>query len=332
MLGLLCGRSVATTSANCVLQPAANFRQIDVRNKIKFERQVWRTTDNSVLAFTSPLNINTDGASMSYPALHNYPTLTDLPPRFNIVCNGVTLTLPNGRKISHRDKGGCDRINWEVIRMGTKPDAWVRSATDSRINWIAIETYDASGVIKPCVNGNYYVSTTSSFARPKRADGREWEKCDQRKWLDANEIPAIVIPEKSLFISKYDVRSGDAVVLFAPASGEHAERIVFAIVGDTGPADKLGEATLAAHAALLGGIRLDPSRFGKVKVTEAVSAYAFKGSVVSLVFPRSHPLDGIHDSAALNADREKLMLANTLGGGNLDAGIDILRICSEVLK
>lgn len=86
-------------------------------------------------------------------------------------------------------------------------------------------------------NGYFISSTTlEADARP-RADG-----CAPNRYLDAEMVPFVVLPKGGFG----KVQIGDiAIVRFK-------DRVVYAIVGDAGPATKLGEGSIALNAKLLG--------------------------------------------------------------------------------
>lgn len=294
-------------------------------------RRIWKSADGSVLAFRSPLAVNTDGNAKSYVALHKFPSMSNLPARFNVICNGVSVTPSGGSKVSAQTTGGCDIINRVVVQMGTKAAPWVKGSADPLIDWYAIATTRDGSVVRPCMSGDHYVSMTSAASRPRRADSGPWGPCDQARWLDAATIPAIVIPKQSRFLSDHQVDSGDAVVLYMPPAAGAPERFAYAIVGDLGPANKLGEATLAAHAQLRGVPVLDPESIKTKAVVKEIARFAAKGAIVSVVLPRTRPSDAILDNADANASRAQSAFATRFGNGQIEAAKARLRNCEDSL-
>ena len=113
-------------------------------------------------------------------------------------------------------------------------------------NWWGIAT-DSSGT--PYVQGShpagsaapypgFYVSTTSL------EDGA-FPTYDVRRYTNAVKVSFIVLPEGS-FMSKVGARLGDACFVYSEITGRHG----FAILADTGPADQIGEGSVALHLAL----------------------------------------------------------------------------------
>ncbi|MFJ8193972.1 glycoside hydrolase family 75 protein [Streptomyces sp. NPDC096094] len=95
-----------------------------------------------------------------------------------------------------------------------------------------------------------------------RSDGRP---------LDAERLPYVVVPEPSGIWDhrESDVRGGSVAALV------HGDRVRYAVVGDVGPRDLIGEASYAAAESL--GIPADPHGGG---VASGVTYIVFKGSEV----------------------------------------------------
>jgi hypothetical protein len=86
-------------------------------------------------------------------------------------------------------------------------------------------------------NGYFISSTTLENNSTPRADG-----CAPNRYLDAEVVPFVVLPKGGFG----KVQIGDiAIVRFK-------DRVVYAVVGDAGPATKLGEGSIALNAKLLG--------------------------------------------------------------------------------
>jgi Fungal chitosanase of glycosyl hydrolase group 75 len=84
----------------------------------------------------------------------------------------------------------------------------------------------------------YFISSTTLEANAKpRADG-----CAPNRYLDSEVVPFIVLPKGGFG----KVQVGDIAVV------RYKDRLVYAVVGDAGPATKLGEGSIALNAKLLG--------------------------------------------------------------------------------
>jgi hypothetical protein len=86
-------------------------------------------------------------------------------------------------------------------------------------------------------NGYFISSTTLENNSATRQDG-----CAPHRYLDAENVPFIVLPKGGFG----RVRIGDIAIVW------HKDKVVYAIVGDAGPATKLGEGSIALNAMLLG--------------------------------------------------------------------------------
>jgi hypothetical protein len=84
----------------------------------------------------------------------------------------------------------------------------------------------------------YFISSTTLEANTKpRPDG-----CAPTRYLDAEVVPFVVLPKGGFG----KVQIGDVAIV------RFRDRVVYAIVGDAGPATKLGEGSIALNAMLLG--------------------------------------------------------------------------------
>jgi hypothetical protein len=86
-------------------------------------------------------------------------------------------------------------------------------------------------------NGYFISSTTLEAKTTPRADG-----CAPNRYLDSEIVPFVVLPKGGFG----KVRIGDVAVV------RYKDRVVYAVVGDAGPATKLGEGSIALNAQLLG--------------------------------------------------------------------------------
>jgi len=86
-------------------------------------------------------------------------------------------------------------------------------------------------------NGYFISATTLENETPLRADG-----CAPHRYLDAERVPFIVLPKGGFG----QVKVGDIAIVL------RKDKLVYAVVGDGGPATKLGEASIALNAMLLG--------------------------------------------------------------------------------
>jgi len=189
---------------------------------------VWTDPQGNLL-FIERLNVNTDGTRRSYSVEDFWGEHNAL----NNLCNAMS--------------DACKKMNKEQLRarrIATQEAArngWPKEQLkQTRLSPHIIPMPDG----KPCpaVDG-YLVSATALHAKDVQ------KPCELSNYVDALTVPAIVIPkgDKSQF-AKAGARVGDLVTA-VPLS---ATRAVHGVIGDTGPQDKLGEASLAMNGALLG--------------------------------------------------------------------------------
>ena len=100
---------------------------------------------------------------------------------------------------------------------------------------------------KPCAPVNGFLVSATTLHDPNIQD-----PCDISSYVDALQVAAVVLPKNptnSLSgFSQRNAKVGDLVVALLPGS----DSPVFAVVGDLGPSNRLGEGTVALAAKLLG--------------------------------------------------------------------------------
>ena len=134
--------------------------------------------------------------------------------------------------------------------------------TEDVVFWKADMDIDCDGRPGPRCNGR----TDPSFA-----DTTAFQQSDGR-YLDAERLPFIVVPMASSIWNYRDhgIRGGSVAAVI------YKDRVQYAVVGDTGPHDIIGEASYASAAAL--GINPDPHGGG---TASGVTYIVFKNSKVS---------------------------------------------------
>lgn len=128
--------------------------------------------------------------------------------------------------------------NWQKVCQ----EAWSTALKSSVYSNVDIFGFEKDEHGKPVVQGagdplpgEAYVSTTSMpvAGTPDRT---------QRHYVDANEIPYIVLTQD--FAKAHHIALGDVAVVYRPRNG----RIAYGVFADTGPA--LGEASIKLHQDL----------------------------------------------------------------------------------
>ena len=180
--------------------------------------------------------------------------------------SGMTIDADGAPNAYHPDNTGLD----DLANAGT-PGRWEGLAKD------------ADG--EPYIQGpndpfpGYYVSATALADRSKPAN-------DPTRYVDASRIPFVVLPGG--MARQLGARPGDFAVVFNQRNG----RFSYAIFGDIGPYDRIGEGSMALAENL--GIRSDARNGGA------------RRGIVYLVFPGSgngRP----RTSEEINAEGQKLV-------------------------
>lgn len=195
------------------------------------------------LFFEADLDVNTDGSSRSYHphdprgssvALNNIANAIEK--IFDAAGNDVTCSPRNGacfqRFIS----------TFEAARDSDwAPLGHPRITTGGMIPWKM-----QGGRLKPCLipsgpHAGFFVSQTSLFV------DRNKPECDQARYLDSLTFNAIVLPKNTAWASQDKVLAeGDLVAVRNPLNGY----VAFAVVGDRGSPNKIGEGTIRLAAEL----------------------------------------------------------------------------------
>ena len=183
-----------------------------------------RSGSSAPLAFVNELKVNTDGTRISYKV--------DDPRALNGAINDIRNALHKGFTVADFER--VARNNWEPL-----DETWrVLSAK-------VIEKDAKTG--KPCVTADKYLVSKTAEVGAAGAWGREGD-CDQNKWLDALTIPALVLPASSEFQSGKALNRNFVVAMTL----SEPRRFAYGIVGDTGPEDDLGEASVEMNRILNG--------------------------------------------------------------------------------
>jgi hypothetical protein len=181
---------------------------------------------------------------------------------------GMTIDADGAPNAYHPDNIGLD----DLSNAGS-PGSWYGLAKD------------ADG--EPFVQGpedpfpGYYVSATALTDRTKAVN-------DPARYVDASRIPFIVLP--GALARQVGARPGDFAVVLNQRNGQWS----YAIFGDVGPSDRIGEGSVALAENL--GIRSDARNGGA------------RRGILFIVFPgsgngRPRPIEEI------NSEAEKLLVA-----------------------
>lgn len=208
--------------------------------------------------------------------------------------SGMTIDADGAPNAYHPDNTGLD----DLANAGT-PGRWEGLAKDP---------YG-----EPYIQGpddpypGYYISSTALADRSKAAN-------DPTRYVDASKIPFIVLPGG--MARQLGARPGDFAAVFNQRNGKSS----YAIFGDVGPFDRIGEGSIALAENL--GIRSDarnggarrgivylvfpgsgngrPRTIDEIDAEGAKLLQAWEGSVVSVVCADSRPAPQTEEKPAGN--------------------------------
>lgn len=213
------------------------------------------------LLFITTLKVNTDGTKISYH--QDDPTGRRCATNPNATPCAIN-NVANAFRDHHRPVS-----EFEALRDAGYP----LPATWQLLNPNIIEKDRNSG--KPCISPDgYLVSMTADVAVPGGFN-RQGD-CDQSKWIDALTVPALVIPGESRFLA-LGVTKRSTAIAFSPSA---TKRVVPGIVGDVGPSNEIGEATVAMNRKLNGLAETDQPKHRQ----DAINRFQ-AGTTALLVFP-----------------------------------------------
>ena len=232
--------------------------------------RVWADQTNSSLFFAEALNVNTDGTRRSYSVTDFWGTdnaINNLCNAMKDACAGLTSDGLRQRRILTQQAFAA---GWPVDKL-----------QQTKISPDIIPFKNG----KPCAPVNGFLVSATTLHEPNVQD-----PCDISKYVDALEVAAIVLPKNppnSLSgFSQRNAKIGDLVVALMPGSNNP----VFAVVGDLGPSNRLGEGTVALAGKLLGKTA-PPKNYNEIR---GRAEFAGRGWTVPralvLVFPGTRDL------------------------------------------
>lgn len=194
--------------------------------------------------YRANMDVNTDGSPISY---HPNDPYGKGPAINNIVNAMYSATDKNGNRISCGPKSGACYEQWVSAFRGAKANKFhpkklprvsfksiIASKFDPKLGWAV-----------PCENigpyQGYFISQTSANLDTKKG------YCDQDRYLDSVAVNANVIPLGTRWSSQGIVTDNfDLVVVRDVTTG----KVAFAVNGDKGPFDTIGEGSVRLTAEL----------------------------------------------------------------------------------
>jgi len=264
-----CGLSVATIAALSLFALHAHAEDCHVTEAFSVGGKKVFNIGDGALAFASGFAVDMDGAPNAYHRLGRVEGKA-----LDTLCNAGRAWPGDGRPPYHGSaKGRCGEFLQDVA--AAEAAGWTGPTT---IEWYGLATKDKKLRV-PYVQQSgptkgFYVSTTALQDPENFPDAG-----DVRRYLDARTVPFIVVPKGSPFIRKGEAGLRDLVVSYNPRN----HKVSYGVVGDLGPADMLGEVSIAYANALREGAgpmpvdRMTHETVGGLAISQPVVTVVFRG-------------------------------------------------------
>jgi hypothetical protein len=200
------------------------------------------SSQRKIILFQTNLRVNTDGSPLSYHPQDPRGRTKAL----NNICNGIAV------RRSGENKNLCFSAFGEAIRVFER---WRDSNFQTvppgfSITWQNVfASVKENGKDVPCVfqTGEFkgYFGSLTALKNDLTTNKGE---CDINDQLNPMAVPALVLAGGQHPVKEFGAKVGDLLVAFNPRT----QLFTTAIIGDTGPADNLGEGSVSLNMKLLG--------------------------------------------------------------------------------
>ena len=199
-------------------------------------------SDRKIILFQTNLRVNTDGSPLSYHPQDPRGKTKAL----NNICNGIAV-----RRVGS-DSNLCFTAFGDAIRVFEKfRDSNFQTVPQGfRITWNKVlATVQENGKDVPCVfkSGEFkgYFGSLTALRNGLTTNRGE---CDVNDQVNPMTVPALVLAGGQHPVKAFGAQVGDLLIAFNPRT----QLFTAAIIGDTGPADNLGEGSVSLNMKLLG--------------------------------------------------------------------------------
>jgi hypothetical protein len=213
-----------------------------------------KPSGEKLILFKTNLAVNTDGIPISY---HPYDLRGDSIALNSILngifvyrnSDGVNLSVPRPKgKYSQAERNKMASEAYSVIEKW-RDSNYTRIPPGYKISWQSVLVASQA---KPCIfsTGKYkgYFASATALTNHLTSDLGE---CNCNNQVDPFVIPALVLAKNGDIknpVRTYGGTLGDLVLAYNPAN----KNLVYAIIGDTGPEDNLGEGSVILNMKLKG--------------------------------------------------------------------------------
>lgn len=200
------------------------------------------TSERKIVMFQTNLRVNTDGSPLSYHPQDPRGRTKSL----NNICNGIAVRrLNSNRNLCFSEFSRAIQV-FEQFRDSN----FQTVPTGFRITWQnVLATVKENGKDVPCVfrsgEFNGYFGSLTALKNGLTANTGE---CDVNDQVNPMIVPALVLAGGQNPVRVFGAKLGDLLIAFNPRT----QLFTAAIIGDTGPADNLGEGSVSLNMKLLG--------------------------------------------------------------------------------
>ena len=195
-----------------------------------------------IILFQTNLRVNTDGSPLSYHPEDPRGRTKAL----NNICNGIAVRRAGqNQNLCFSAFGEAIRVfeRWRDSNFQTVPAGF-------RITWQNVfAAVKENGNDVPCVfkSGEFkgYFGSLTALKNDLTTNKGE---CEINNQLNPMAVPALVLAGGQHPVKEFGAKVGDLLVAFNPRT----QLFTTAIIGDTGPADNLGEGSVSLNMKLLG--------------------------------------------------------------------------------
>lgn len=259
---------VTALSQNC------DMSQITRHGDNEMTRIYSSDSGHPALYFVADMDVNTDGAARSY-----HP---DDPQGKTIALNNIGNAISQMYDVNERNitcsprRGACYSRFITTFEQARDAKFAPTGAPRVETRWIIPWKIDKDlGWETPCViqdgpNAGYFVSQTSVIVDSSK------DECDQRRYLDSMTFNANVLPKGINWRSQGVITDGTDLVI---ARDLDTDVVAYGLNGDRGPANKIGEGSIAFAAALSKAELVGSETYSEIRSLA-------RRNVQYLIFPR----------------------------------------------
>ena len=199
-------------------------------------------SQRKVILFQTNLRVNTDGSPLSYHPQDPRGRTKAL----NNICNGIAVRRLNSNKnLCFSEFGRAIQV-FEQFRdsnFQTVPSGF-------RVTWQnVLATVKENGKDVPCVfKAGEFKGYFGSLTALRNNLTTNRGECDVNDQVNPMTVPALVLAGGQHPVKAFGAKLGDLLIAFNPRT----QLFAAAIIGDSGPADNLGEGSVSLNMKLLG--------------------------------------------------------------------------------